>query len=92
VLVRVHNGTLRDRLAANTAEKLRVRGYQITDVAQASRSDYAQTAILDHTGNPQATAAIAQFLGVPTSAIQRAQPAEDGSDITIVLGLDAQPP
>ena len=92
IAVRVYNGTLRDHLAADTAEMLRVRGYDIRDVGQASRSDYAQTVILDHTGRPHVAAAIAQMLDVPSTAIRRAQAAEDGSDVTIILGQDARAP
>lgn len=92
ITVQVYNGTLREHLAADVASALRLKGYSIGEVAQAARADYTETIIRDHTGHTQAANAIAQLLGVPTTAVKKFPPVADGADITIVLGADAQLP
>jgi hypothetical protein len=92
ITVRVYNGTLREHLAADVASALRQKGYSIGEVAQAARVDYTETIIRDHTGHTQAANAIAQLLGVPTTAVKKLPPVADGVDITVVLGSDAQLP
>jgi LCP family protein required for cell wall assembly len=90
--VRVLNGTMREGLAATTASYLARQGYRITEVGMANRSDYAETVILVHTDSLRPALAIADALDVPSRAAKSAPPAEDGSDITIILGQDARQP
>ena len=83
---------MRDGLAAATASYLARQGYRITEVGMANRSDYAETVILVHTDKLRPALAIADALDVPSRAAKSAPPAEDGSDITIILGQDARQP
>ena len=92
VKVRVLNGTLRDGLAAATASYLARQGYRITEVGMAGRTDYAETTILVHTDKLRTALLIADALNVPSRAAKSAPPAEDGSDITVILGQDARQP
>ena len=87
--VRVLNGTLRDGLARATADRLAASGYEIKHVGNAAKTDYAETVVMDHTSRDGVAARIARLLDVPTTAIRPAQPVEDGSDVTIILGANA---
>ena len=91
VKVRVLNGTMRDGLAASTAAFLQRQGYRITEVGMAGRTDYAETSILVHSSDKlRAALAIADLLDVPSRAAKAAPPADDGADITVILGQDAR--
>jgi len=56
--------------------------------------EVAKTEIIDYTGNPVSTGKIADWLGVPPTAVRAATPADAGlrttdADIVVVLGADA---
>jgi hypothetical protein len=56
--------------------------------------DVAATEIIDYTGNPVSTGKIADWLGVPPTAVRPATPADAAllttdADIVLVLGADA---
>lgn len=89
IRVEILNGTDRDGFAAATAERLQEQGYEITQIAQAARSDHQNTEIIDRSGDRHAGAALAKILDVPPSAIQPAPPTAEATDITITLGFDA---
>jgi LCP family protein required for cell wall assembly len=87
--VGVYNGTTVTGLAASTADKLRARGFTVKQVGNASRNDYGKTLIQDHTrGRSRAAYVIADILGVPSTAIQAAQPTAGGADVTVIIGQD----
>lgn len=87
--VRVLNGTHKEGLAAAVAERLRARGFEVRAIGNASRQDHVNTVVMDHTaGRSPAALAIVEALSLPRSAVQAAQPAEGGADVTVVLGQD----
>jgi LCP family protein required for cell wall assembly len=89
--VNVLNGTDRNLLAAGWAERLRAAGYAIGQIKQADRF-YQQTTILDHTGREGAARALIQALGLADAVVERALPAENGADLSAILGRDVRAP
>jgi hypothetical protein len=92
VQVEVLNGTTRNGLAAATATTLKGKGYSIANVAQAPTSDHAHTSLVDRSGSRHAAPAVARVIGLPSAAIDVAQPAAGVADVTVVLGYDAPDP
>ncbi|MBO4404983.1 MAG: LCP family protein [Treponema sp.] len=91
-VIEVLNGTTLNRLAGETGERLKSAGYDVLHVANADRSDYEKTVIIDHIGNPKAAEVLGGFINC--SNIQEEKTAADEADpdsvskydFTIILG------
>ena len=83
----VLNGTGDVGLAERTAAYLSKQGYLIGSYANADRSDYAQTIIIDYAGKPQTVKSLAELLKVPTENI-RSESHSMGVNVRVILGRD----
>ncbi|MCL5774039.1 MAG: LCP family protein, partial [Firmicutes bacterium] len=63
IKIEVLNGSKIPGLAGKCAERLRVLGYQITNVANASRSDYISTIVIEHKTSGAATDMMKNLMG-----------------------------
>jgi LCP family protein required for cell wall assembly len=91
--VTVVNGTVAPQLAERTTKFLQTQGYQIAAYGNADRFDYAQTILIDYSGNKNATVtALAQLFHVAPENIRRTTNVKSDSDIRIILGADWTPP
>jgi hypothetical protein len=93
-VVEVRDGSGND--IAETAVDLRsISVPQVTVIASdPPEGDVATTEIIDYTGEPVSTGKIADWLGVPPTAVRPATPADAAllttdADIVLVLGADA---
>ncbi|MCL4369607.1 MAG: LCP family protein [Chloroflexi bacterium] len=84
----VQNGTNRNGVASKVGDFVEKHGYVVSRVEDASRHDYAETLILDHSRSKKATlAGLAALLKVPARNIRPA-PASDDIDITVIVGAN----
>ncbi|MBI5030179.1 MAG: LCP family protein [Chloroflexi bacterium] len=91
--ITVVNGTLTPQLAERTTKFLQAQGYQITAYGNADRFDYAQTVLIDYSGNKSATiTALAKLFNVSPENIRRTTNVKGESDIRIILGANWIPP
>lgn len=86
IRVEVLNGSGVNRAGQGLAERLRELGFDVVDIRNADRSDYAETLVLDRVGVPAYAEAVARKLEV-------AAPVEQRSDdllleVTVILGRD----
>lgn len=84
--VEVLNGSGIQNKAQSVAELLKAKGYFVTHVGNADRSDYSQTQIVDHTGQGQA-GSIAKILPYATT-MSLPQEGERQTDLTVIVGRD----
>lgn len=94
--IEVSNGTPRSGLATKTGDYLLDRGFNVTKISTADRSDYKSTQILVM-GEKKGTAdLLAEALGLGRQAVVTATPVpskvDSGPDIRIVLGADYKLP
>jgi len=91
--IAVQNGTVTAGLAGQTAEALKVRGFNVVQYGNTddNRSDYAQTQILVYTGRTVAAQALADALQVSVSAVRPVSGTNGGVDIKVILGADYRP-
>jgi len=86
--IQVMNGTTREGLATETADRLSSIGLTVTAVSNADRFDYAQTQILNYGGKNATAAYLAQVLNLPSSAVSVPDEGASLQDIVIILGAD----
>jgi LCP family protein required for cell wall assembly len=87
--VELQNGSGRDRLATRAADFLEGQGITVTKIAQTSRTDVAETYIVDHNGSKKLTlGGLATVLKIPARNIKKSD-GQSEFDITVVLGKDA---
>jgi LCP family protein required for cell wall assembly len=86
--VQILNGTLEAGLAQRTSARLRQDGFKVAGFGNADRADYAQTVIIDLTGNPYTTQALASAFGVPPANVISRSEANPEADIRLILGQD----
>jgi hypothetical protein len=90
--IRVHlaNGSGVPRLAASLREPMRAAGFDVCGAANADRSDYAETVVIDRTGDRGKADAVCRFLranwGAGRVVLQARNSLE--SDVLVVLGRD----
>ncbi len=90
VRVEVLNGTRVPRAGLALAEKLRDAGFDVVDIRNADRSDYARTLVLDRVGEKRWADAVARRLGAGDPVQQR-----NGDlllEVTVILGEDLAGP
>ncbi len=90
IRVGVLNGSTQAGQAAELADILSLLGYKVTRVADAHRSDYASSQVIDHMNNQKAAMTFekylgkVEYLGKPEDATTRSE------DMTIIIGSDWQ--
>ncbi|MEZ5065596.1 MAG: LytR C-terminal domain-containing protein [bacterium] len=84
--VEVLNGSGVRRAGQGLAEALRARGFDVVDIRNADRMDYAETLVLDRVGEPKYADAVARELGVQSSYRQRNE--DLLLEVTVILGRD----
>ena len=86
--IEVLNGTSTAGLAQRTAADLRNRGYAVAKYGNADRADYAQTMIVDFSGEARTLDALARLFQLsPDNIHYRTDPHAD-VDIRLILGQD----
>lgn len=88
----IQNGTTRAELAAQTANFLKKRGYQVEGFSNADRFDYQKTIIIDYTGKSSTIGHLAQMFKVSPEDIRRSPNLKSDVDIRLILGEDFQLP
>jgi hypothetical protein len=88
VRVQVLNGCGLSGAAQQVANLLRLNGYDVVEVGNASAFDYPSTLILDRVGKGGRAREVAEVLGLGCVIIQRVE----GSpfDATVIVGKDAK--
>lgn len=86
IRVEVLNGSGVNRAGQGLAEHLRDLGFDVVDIRNADRSDYAETLVLDRVGVPAYAESVARRMGA-------GPPTEERSDdllleVTVILGRD----
>jgi hypothetical protein len=88
IRIQLCNGSGRSGLAADLASYLRDGGFDVLEVANADRSDYRTTLVVNRTENPEAGAIVAQYLGTD-HVIQQAG-SQEMIDVTVIVGRDGR--
>jgi anionic cell wall polymer biosynthesis LytR-Cps2A-Psr (LCP) family protein len=86
--IEVQNGTLTPGLAQRTADYLKGLGYPVVAFSNATRSDYANTLIIDYSGKTSTVGLLAKRLNVASENIRQEAGTQSGVDIRVVLGRD----
>jgi LCP family protein required for cell wall assembly len=86
------NGTSKEGLAAMASRYLQANGFNVTQIGNAERRDYAQTVLVDLDNKPTTLSWLAKQFKVDASNIRHNPTANPDSDIRIVLGEDWTPP
>ncbi len=84
----VLNGAGIEGLATRSAEFLREKGFNVVEVSNADRMDYAKTLIIDYTGNPYTTRYLMEVMGLSQGQILFQAPPNDQVDVAVILGAD----
>ncbi|MHC9538191.1 MAG: LCP family protein [Vulcanimicrobiota bacterium] len=82
----VLNGSDIEGQAIEVADTLEKSGYKITRVADADRSDYTYTKIIDHIHDPRLANSMEQFVGPLEYVGDDEEKKENDEDITIIVG------
>ncbi len=89
----VLNGTSNEQMAERTTKYLQAQGFQIYSYGNADRFDYANTVLVDYTGNKSASVAeLAKLFRVDPANIRRITNIKSDVDIRVILGADWTPP
>ena len=87
------NGTSNEQMAERTTKYLQAQGFQIYSYGNADRFDYANTVLIDYTGNKGATITeLAKIFRVDPANIRRSTNINSDVDIRVILGADWTPP
>ena len=86
--VNVLNGTAKEGLAASVGEKLKAAGWKVGALANADKTDLAETIV--YYGDPaNQAAALGVAQSLPGATIQQSTAFSDtGADITVVIGAN----
>ncbi len=88
----VLNGTNKDGLAAMASRYLKSNGFNVIQIGNAERRDYAKTVLVNLTNKPVTTEWIQQRFNIDPANIRQNPSAQPDSDIRIILGEDWTPP
>jgi hypothetical protein len=92
VKIGVQNGTVRDRFAARTVDRLKAAGFAravVDETQPVGELPFEQTTIYVYTGKGDAAALVAKSLGLTDPDIREATgTAPNGVDVLVVLGND----
>ncbi len=90
----IQNGTTEQGLARNTSFLMQSAGYEVLETANADRSDYEQTQIINHIGDSEAATALGNFIHCDNIIEEEVLPESADlssaakADFTIILGKD----
>ena len=90
--ISIMNGSKQAGLADEVAAHLRKQGYNITQVGNADRNDYAKTIIVDYTGKTFTLEHLSEELNVPLAEIRSGSILQSDVDIRIIVGEDFEFP
>ncbi len=86
------NGTAKDGLAAMASRYLKSAGFNVTQIGNAERRDYAKTILVNLADKPATMAWLEQRFNVDPANVRQNLAAQPDSDIRIILGNDWTPP
>lgn len=86
------NGTTKDGLAAMASRYLKNNGFNVVQIGNAEKRDYAKTVLVDLADKPATLDWLAQRFNIDSGNIRRNPTTERDSDIRIILGSDWTPP
>jgi hypothetical protein len=88
IRIQLWNGSGRSGLAGELASYLRDGGFDVLEVANADRSDYRATLVVNRTQNPGPAQVVAEYLG--TSHVIQQAGSQEMIDVTVIVGRDAK--
>lgn len=88
----VLNGTGKDGLAAMASRYLKSNGFNVTQIGNAERRDYAKTILVNLANKPATTTWLEQRFNIDPANIRQNLTDQPDSDIRIILGADWTPP
>lgn len=88
----VLNGTGKDGLAAMASRYLKSNGFDVTQIGNAERRDYAKTILVNLANKPATAAWLEQRFNIDPANIRQNLTDQPDSDIRIILGADWTPP
>ena len=86
--IELQNGTLMGSLAQDAAADLRGKGFNVVLYDNASRFDYADTALVVYADKPYTVETLATELGVSPENVRREAGSHSDIDILVILGRD----
>ena len=86
IRIQVLNGSREGGAGARIAAYLREGGFQVVEVGNADRSDYAASMVVARRNDPAAARIVAHYLGDPP--IIRQAWTSDAAEVTVVIGSD----
>jgi len=86
--IELQNGTLAGSLAQDAAADLRGKGFNVVLYDNASRFDYADTALVVYADKPYTVETLATELGVSPENVRREAGSHSDIDILVILGRD----
>jgi len=86
--IQLWNGSGRSGVAAELASYLRDGGFDVLEVANADRSDYPTTLVVNRTLNAEPARLVAEYLG--TSHLIQQAGSQEMIDVTVIVGRDAK--
>ncbi len=87
--ITVLNGTTVAGLAGSTKDRIARQGLTVANVGNADESSYTESVIYTYSAKPNTARYLAEFLGIPATAIVPGPPDfKDGSDVVVILGQD----
>lgn len=84
----VENGTYVEGLAAKTADHLKSLGFNVISFTSADRFDYAQSRIINYSGQADTAFKLAQTLGLSATNVITIANGRTDTDIVVTLGSD----
>lgn len=84
----LRNGTPAAGWGRQIADRLELRGFQITDFAPADRTDYAETLIFSYSDKPYTVSNLQAYLEVEDQNVHQEPGASSEMDVLVILGDD----
>lgn len=88
IQVEVRNGAGVDRLAAETMQYLRTRGFDVVDVGNYRTFQQERSIVIDRVGDPKAARKVAEALGLPDDRVRQKIRPQYYLDASVVIGHD----
>lgn len=84
----LRNGTAAAGWGRQIADRLQLRGFQITDFGPADRTDYAETVIFSYADKPYTVSNLQAYLEVKDENVHQEPGASSEMDVLVILGDD----
>jgi LytR cell envelope-related transcriptional attenuator len=88
IRIELLNGSGRAGLGGELASYLRDGGFDVLEVANADRSDYRTTLVVNRTAAGEPAKVVAEYLG--TRHVIQQQSSQEMIDVTVIVGRDAR--